>query len=535
VQTDESDNSVASADPAKPSPDPPADSSDAAAVRLAQQAEQIGRLEARLEQTSHELAQNEEHYAEELAREAASAQAATEAWAGELAKLKGAVINLHEAHDKNEAELRASHAQREREQQEKHEQRAREQQGEHAQREREQQEKHEQRQREQQGEHGRREREQQEKHEQCEKDLEEGHEQRHRDLLEAHEQRQQDLVDRDKEIAVLSTQLEARAQELERRSQEHQEAAEALERERTRSFEAILDTRMATVESFAKMASERIAGQIEVLRNLEERSSKQELLTDRLFTIVSPSASPVQAMGSWLRESPVRLMAVTFTGMLLFAFFLVGVVSTANRVLGSDGAAPAGVTPTAMAARGEAGAGAETEAGEPSTAEPEGDEPSGAADPSEGDEAGAGTGEADTLKGEAGVAERPAQLDPEQETQRKALRRKMFDAHRKKRWGEVARLGGQLRDEYGLDSEAQLKLADALRRGKKFEEAVVVYLAFIEQNPDSGKIGDALFKGANLLVKLDRTAEALPLYERVSKLPKSEFKREAKKALKALR
>ncbi len=501
MHTDDADNRVTSTDAAEPSDDQPGEPSDAQASALAQRAEQVGRLEASLEQVRLELSQTEERIAEELAREAESSTAATEAWTAKLAKLREAVASLREAQERRVQELNGAHEKKETELRATHDEAEAEL---HA------------------------------KHDEAEAELRAEHEQRENDLRSDRKQRDQDLVDRDKEIAVLSTQLEARGQELERRSQEHQEAAEALERERTRSLEAILDTRMATVESFAKMASERIGGQIEVLRDLEERSSKQEILTDRLLTIVSPSASPLQAMGSWLHESRLRLMAVTLTGILLFAFFLVGVVSTANRLLGSGETSSGGAAPTATANLDEA------EAGDPAAAEPEGEDPSGAAAPTEGEEADTGAEEAGTLEGETGedetdTPEQPAQLSPEQEAQRKALRRKMFDAHRKKRWGETARLGVQLREEYNLDWEAQLKLADALRRGKKIEEAAVVYLAFIEQHPDNDKIVDALFKAANLLVKLGRTEEALPLYERVSKLPKSEFKREAKKALKALR
>jgi len=92
-----------------------------------------------------------------------------------------------------------------------------------------------------------------------------------------------------------------------------------------------------------------------------------------------------------------------------------------------------------------------------------------------------------------------------------------------------------LRHDFRLDWETHFRLAEALRRMKRLDEARGSYASFVETYPTNAFADDARYWVGSMLVKLGKTPEALPWYERVAKDKESNFRAKAKSMLKKLK
>ncbi len=313
------------------------------------------------------------------------------------------------------------------------------------------------------------------------------------------------LAERDKELAVIRTRLESKEGELSRLSEEHKEAQRTLERERTRSLEAVLDARLVAVEEFARMASERISRQVELLTAIEQRSTKQEIVSERLLKVVS--ATDVGSLPSSLVTS--RLLAgsrlVTGPGrnpwkVPALAAAGVVVLLVVWLVAGGDDAPSATSQASAAATRDEIEL---SVAVPPKRKEPAAKAPEKAEAPAP--EAAPAKPEAPANVEPAAKVEAPAKPAPkktgaEAEAERKNLRRTLMDAFKKKRWGEAADAGLQLRASYEMDWEAEYTLADALSRAGRKADAIAAYKSFLKSYPDN-KFADKAQKALAALAK----------------------------------
>ncbi|MBI3179917.1 MAG: tetratricopeptide repeat protein [Deltaproteobacteria bacterium] len=283
---------------------------------------------------------------------------------------------------------------------------------------------------------------------------------------------------------------------------------------------AALDARLVAVEEFARMAAERISSQIEVLNAIEARSSKQENLTNRLLGVVdsleslSPVRGPAALKSADYRGragSSSRLYLLVGAGVLVVALLAWGIVS----FLGDDTPAP------------EAPPRAPAVAAQPEPAQPVAE----AQEQAEEEAAEA----AEPTEAPQPVAQEPAKkLDAKAASERKEIRRKMFEAVKKKKWGEVATLGLKMRGEFPMDWETEYQLADALRRLNRSDEAVEMYRGFTLRYPDNKYTDEALFRLASLLHKQGKSADAASVYKTLADNPDSKFRADASKALKSL-
>jgi soluble lytic murein transglycosylase len=117
---------------------------------------------------------------------------------------------------------------------------------------------------------------------------------------------------------------------------------------------------------------------------------------------------------------------------------------------------------------------------------------------------------------------------------RKALRKSMLAAYDKGAFGDAVVLGNQLRDNYGLDWEAQFIMAQAQRRGGDASAALAEYLAFAEAYSDNVYADDAQFWAAEILAERGQRSEAAELYRAVIANPKTNLRQRAKKRLAAV-
>jgi TolA-binding protein len=99
---------------------------------------------------------------------------------------------------------------------------------------------------------------------------------------------------------------------------------------------------------------------------------------------------------------------------------------------------------------------------------------------------------------------------------RKALRKKMFDAMKRKRWEDAAAAGIELKNGFELDWEAALGLAESLQKAKRYDDAITAYEAFLEAFPDNKAVWDARYQLAGLLIGKKRYNDARPVLEAVS-------------------
>jgi hypothetical protein len=331
------------------------------------------------------------------------------------------------------------------------------------------------------------------------------------------------LGERDKELAVMRSQLESKSADVERLMQERREATQALDRERTRSVETVLGARLLAVEELARMASDRIAAQVEMLSKLDQRSTVQERAATRLLGVVdsleaikpageSPPPPPPPAPTP--PPLPWKLLAAG-GGALLLVGTLAGVgvtflVAPPTAVTSTPPAAvsslPAPPTTASAAAEGAAPVAAPAPAAVPSPAADDG-------------------------------AEEPAVTPaaPAGTEDRKELRRRMFEALKKKSWAQALELGTTLREQDALDWEAEYRMGEAAQRSGKDALAIELYRGFGEKYADNKFAEEARFRLAALLVKGKQPEEAVTVLEALTASPNPRTRERATKELKKLR
>ncbi len=332
------------------------------------------------------------------------------------------------------------------------------------------------------------------------------------------------LAEREKDLAVVKAQLEARDGDVKRLSEEQRENARALERERSRSLEAVLEARLVAVEEFARMAAERISSQIEVLNAIEARSSKQENLTNRLLGVVDSLESLSPAHGAVVLKPADYRRSSKAASPRFFVVLAGGVLAVALAIWGAviffGGDSPAAVEEPAPPAPS-----AESPEPTPAVAAPQEPTPK---TPEAAPEV------APTAEEEAAAPEPAKKLDAKAASERKEIRRGMFEAVKKKKWSDVVGLGLKMRAEFPMDWESEYQLADALRRLNRNDEAVEMYRGFTLRYPDNKYADEALFRLASLLHKQGKSSDAVSIYKTLADNPESKFRADATKALKSL-
>ena len=132
------------------------------------------------------------------------------------------------------------------------------------------------------------------------------------------------------------------------------------------------------------------------------------------------------------------------------------------------------------------------------------------------------------------AADRTRELTAAQESQRKAVRSEMVRWGKKEKWSEVVRLGETLRQKYRIDWEAELLLAEGLRR-TKHEAAAAAYRAFATAYPTSPAVAEAYYYAGSLDYKAGRQEEARAALKRAAKKKGSKYARKAKQLLAAVK
>lgn len=127
------------------------------------------------------------------------------------------------------------------------------------------------------------------------------------------------------------------------------------------------------------------------------------------------------------------------------------------------------------------------------------------------------------------------ELTPEQEAQRKLIRKRMFAAAAAGNTELTIRLGLRLRDRFRLDWEAQLKLADAQRAQGNSAAALAAYRHFVANYSTNSYASEARFRLAELLLARGEQPKAQRLLKRVAADEESPFASKAKSQLEALR
>jgi uncharacterized small protein (DUF1192 family) len=369
----------------------------------------------------------------------------------------------------------------------------------------------------------------------------------------AHGQRFSRVGDLQAEIERLRADLAARDAELAAAHEQHRHTSRAFEQELSRSLETVLDARLSAVEEFSRAASDRMAEQQTILTQVAEGSRRQEQFLEGLAALrarkppptpfLSPPGGAIgrvagggdtdedlarlarrlmdaraheqsarPALWRWLRESPVHMLAAVFCGVIVAA----AVVFWLPTLEGVP-------TPTASVVARFAG--------------PEPSRPLIAAEPLSEEEVGEDTpklvvGEPAVEAGEPNTPRAKEDLSLEEVTERRALRGGFFEAYKSKKWGRAVQLGTELRDRFFLDWESHLRFADATRRSGDIAGAMALYSEFVQRFPDNAFAEEAQMRAANLLVKLDRVEEAVPMLEQLVK--DGRFRKQARQALKSL-
>lgn len=108
------------------------------------------------------------------------------------------------------------------------------------------------------------------------------------------------------------------------------------------------------------------------------------------------------------------------------------------------------------------------------------------------------------------------ELTAAQDEERKVYRKRMFSAISRKAWPLAVRLGTKLRDDYRLDWEAELKLAEALRLSGQGVEAIAVYRHFIQEYPTNLYADNARYWLGELYLERGDSERAKRLFARVA-------------------
>jgi tetratricopeptide (TPR) repeat protein len=132
------------------------------------------------------------------------------------------------------------------------------------------------------------------------------------------------------------------------------------------------------------------------------------------------------------------------------------------------------------------------------------------------------------------AAKEPAPENAEAAEAKKSLRRKMFDALKKKRWSDAAQAGFELRDSYELDWEAALALAECLQKSKRLDESAEAYRAFIDAFPDNKAVNDARYQLAGILITRKHYDEAKTVLKTVIAGSSGKLKTLSERALKEI-
>ncbi|MEL6195964.1 MAG: cyclic nucleotide-binding domain-containing protein [Myxococcota bacterium] len=127
------------------------------------------------------------------------------------------------------------------------------------------------------------------------------------------------------------------------------------------------------------------------------------------------------------------------------------------------------------------------------------------------------------------------ELTPEQEAQRKLIRKRMFAASAAGNTELAIRLGLRLRDRFRLDWEAQLKLAEAQRIQGNGAAALAAYRHFVANYSTNSYVSEARFRLAELLLARGEHPKAQRLLKRVAADTESPFASQAKSELEKLR
>ncbi|MEM6731476.1 MAG: cyclic nucleotide-binding domain-containing protein, partial [Myxococcota bacterium] len=123
------------------------------------------------------------------------------------------------------------------------------------------------------------------------------------------------------------------------------------------------------------------------------------------------------------------------------------------------------------------------------------------------------------------------ELTSDQESQRKSYRKRMFAAFDRQAWIVAIRLGFKLRNDYRLDWEAELKLADAQRLSGEKASAIATYRHFVSNYPTNLYADTARFWLGELFLERGDTEKAKRLFVRVAENKSSDFGKSAKRRL----
>ncbi len=241
----------------------------------------------------------------------------------------------------------------------------------------------------------------------------------------------------------------------------------------------------------------------------------------------------------WIVAQPERLIGVGALGAGLLVTIILVIIFAAISpdqvvVAGPDGAlmAPtAGGDGDRSATEEDTSAGPDAEEADVELeGEPDSEEEADAEAAAEETEEAEGEAEADTEETDAepeaeeetevepeGNAGGPSPGTPEFEQGRKALRKELFAALKKKSWNKAIELGTRLREEYRLDWESEYRMAEALQRAKRLDEAVAAFVDFLENNPENAFADDAALNAGAILLEQGKKNKARPYLEIATK------------------
>lgn len=348
----------------------------------------------------------------------------------------------------------------------------------------------------------------------------------------AYHEREQQLNDAAQERAVLETKVEEQQKSF---AQLETMAAKAGDEE----ARAALETHLQALEKLGAESRQHIDQQLSMLDDMGRRIQKQgEVLARLADSVVRNAPEQVNTWQDWLYGNPYRLVAAGSTALALLL-----AISTLALALGGDDSPAA--TAATLVAPTPVSASATPPAAAPATdpQEPDADNTrkavvAEAANVSPNDataepQPAAPTETTDVFADEDPPTEAPTLADSAPaptanpvvaappvgtEDDRKALRQKMFGALGKRKWALAAELGLALQAGYHLDWEAHFRLAEALRRAQRTNEAIETYQSFAQSFPDNAFADDALFVLGSLLVKQGRKSEAAPYFERLVRI-----------------
>jgi TolA-binding protein len=378
---------------------------------------------------------------------------------------------------------------------------------------------------------------------------------------------------KDQSIARMEGEIGAREDQIAQLEKANKEANNALARERI-GFAEALDAKLSELERFGRESSERMVRLVEALLTLDERSRRQEELTQKLLGGVTANGEIVDAaafpalrrrketgLAGLIQDKPVLVggmiggLGVLVVILLVILLLPRGAPGPAPQPLaaGASLAAAPEAPPEASDAEVEAKSTAEGEASAKPDAEPEPEaepeaaqeaqpemaqepQPEAAQQAKPEPEPGAQPAAApDLTPAPSAVNRNPEALSASQNRDRKRIRKAMHAAYKTKKWKTAALLGKKLRDEYALDWESEFMLGDALRHAGAADEAIAAFRGFIAAYPKNVNADDAAWWMANLLFQRGDKKEAIELYERVAGDKVSNFRGKAKNALKRIR